>query len=177
VLRGRRLFETVTVANRCVRSAVSLQSRGCVAGRAKPVRAPLPCIANHGIQTELVCWKRCHGASAGIPILGCVLTRKVALPHITQVSASWSEFIAPRKELLLETASRTILPLLFCWQAPLRALGEGKRVIRAHMHYRRVQTIIDVRKMYPRGHSSRRPAPFFHQGARSTRHSSSLSTA
>src|ERR1039458_848924 len=87
----------------------------CVAGMPGriPIGSPLPDIADHVGESEIVRRKRIDRRGASVTVADEVFARKCALPGIGHVPATWRQLIAPRKLGLIKTATRRVFPFSF----------------------------------------------------------------
>src|SRR5471030_3248800 len=83
-------------ATRIFRNAARLWRVGGVPGRI-PIGGPLPDIADHVGESEIVRRKRIDRRGASVTVADEVFARKCALPDIGHVPATWRQLIAPRK--------------------------------------------------------------------------------
>src|ERR1051326_3959881 len=100
----------------------------------KPVGAPLPCIAGNAVQSEPIRWEGAGRAWRSETVLTCVAGGKLTLPDIAEMPSVRRQLIAPRIELLLETAARRIFPLRFSGQPLARPCAVSGRVVPGDMH-------------------------------------------
>src|SRR5260370_12388281 len=78
-----------------------------------PVSRPLPDISDHVGEAKTVRRKRIDRRGAGITVARQILARKLTLPGVGHVAATWRYRIAPRKLSLVKSAARRILPFGF----------------------------------------------------------------
>src|SRR5664280_3146842 len=104
-----RLAQVVAVsldpAERIFRNAARLWRVGGMPGRI-PIGSPLPDIADHVGESEIVRRKRIDRRGARVTVADEGFARKCALPGIGHVPATWRQLIAPRKLGLIKTATR-----------------------------------------------------------------------
>src|SRR5690606_14180803 len=82
-----------------------------VEGGAEPIRAPLPNVAGHIVETVSVRQEGIHRRGADIAVLARVVVREFALPDIHPVHSVRPELVAPGVAPAREPAARRIFPL------------------------------------------------------------------
>src|SRR5580692_859905 len=129
-------------AARIFRNAARLRRVAGMPGRI-PVGGPLPDIADHVDEAEIVGRKRTDRRGARVSVAGEILARKCALPGIGHMPATWRERVAPGKLGLIKTAACRIFPFGFGRQLLAGPGGIGFGVPVRNVHNRMVVQTAD----------------------------------
>ena len=114
--------------------------RACV----KPIRAPLPRIANHVVQAIPIGGKAFHRRGARKTIFIGVEIWKMSLPNVGHALSVRHKVVTPRVTFLLQPTARGKLPLGLGGQSLAGPLRIRARIAPRNLHHRMIPTSIQI---------------------------------